>query len=378
MKAQSPLGLVVSWPPLAVVFLVDVGIMTLVSNWPTQWRRDIAWWTGVGIAALVAILVLVTFRRVRLGVLIGTWLRNFFTKVEPALAVGRDAATDHRRRYGHATVGVRHHDGAVVAVVAVAAPVLAPNGRHSQPEAAMAELPIQAVAASLSQFDVHLDGIDVIALATADATPTERQPSAWLVLRMTPTANVGGVIVRDSVASTMAAVAERVADDLGRRRFDAWPLTADELSDLDDAVLGGVSDDASPRLRFLKRRDGDGEVTGYATSFWLSPNDITADTLADLWDVDADLTVIGLRLLARHNQIEVCAWVRFHTAERLDKSVFKGLNRLAGRQLLAVAEIMPVPARQPRLVLPARALQDDDPAALPLPEPVLDTAEAGP
>lgn len=379
MRAQRPLGLAMSWPPLAVTFLIDVGIVVLVSNWPSEWRRDIAWWTGIGVAAVLTILVLVTVRGVRLGVLISRWVRNFFANPAPHLSAGRGSAIDHRRRYGHATVGVREHHGGLVAVVAMVAPVVGGSGRHSQPQPTAAELPIPAVAAGLRQFDVHLDWIDVISIADAKSPPTERRPDAWVVLRMTPTENVGSVIVRDSVASTMAAVAERIADDLARRQYDAWPLTADELGQLDEAVLAGLrAEDTAPRLRFLKQRNDDGDVDGYVTSFWVSPNDIDTDVFAGLWEIDAEATVIALRLLSRHHQVEVSAWVRFHSAEPLDKAVRKGLNRLTGRQLRAVADSLPVPARQPRLTLPARALEEDDPVALPLPQPEPKPVEANP
>ncbi|MGV0632939.1 type VII secretion protein EccE [Mycolicibacillus trivialis] len=378
MRAQSPVGLAMSWPPLALTFLVDVGIIVLVSNWPTEWRRDIAWWTGIGIVAALTMLVLITVRGVPLGVVLARWVRNFFTNPETQLTAGREPAIDHRRRFGHATVGIREHRGALVAVVALVAPVASgAGGRHSQPQSSMTELPIRAVADGLRQFDVHLDWIDVISTTAAGSPPAERGPDAWLVLRMTPTDNVGSVIVRDSVASTIAAVAERIADDMARRGFDAWPLTADEIGELDEVVLAGLRPEASkPRLRFLAQHDDDGDVDGYVTSFWLSPKDIDTDALTELWEVDAEATVIALRLLTRHNQVEVSAWVRFHTAERLEKSVWKGLNRLTGRQLRAVTDSLPVPARQPRLKLPARPLGDDDTAALPLPQPASGQVEA--
>ncbi|HTM83432.1 MAG TPA: type VII secretion protein EccE, partial [Mycobacterium sp.] len=259
MKAQRPLGLALAWLPIVVVFLLDVAIMVLVSNWPDAWRRDIAWWSGVGVAAVVALAVLLTYRGVPVGKLAVDWVRNFFTKVEPKLTDGRAPAVDHRRRYGHATVGLREDRGAVVAVVAVAAPVAAPSGRHSQPEVGETRLPVRAIADGLRQFDVHLDGIDIVTVATRDAGPAQRRPGTWLVLRMNPQRNVGAVAVRDSVASTMAAAAERIADDLSRRRIEAWPLTADELGELGTVVLAGLKPaDSALRLRFIKQSDGDG------------------------------------------------------------------------------------------------------------------------
>ena len=365
MKAQRPLGLALSWPRLLAVFLADVGILALVSNWPEVWRRDIAWWTGVGIAVVVAIAALLTYRGVPVGKLIGSWMGNFFTKAEPKLAARLTPTVDHRHRYGHTMVGVREYRGELVAAIAVGAPVESSAGRHSQSEVVTAELPVQAIAAGLRQFDVRLDALDIISIGTAGAAG-DRPPGAWLVLRMDPQRNVDAVTVRDSLASTLAAATERVAEDLGRRRFDAWPLNAAELADLDTTVQAGLRpDETAVRLRFLKQVVGK-ECYGYVTSFWVSPKDLETDTLKKLWAPDVDATVLTVRLTPHHNQVEVSAWVRYHSVGRLTKETWRGLNRLAGRQLAAVLTSLPVPTRQTLLRLPARALQESDSLTVPL------------
>ena len=365
MKAQRRLGLAVGWLPLTVVFLIDVAIMVLVSNWPGTWRPDIAWWVGIGVAAVLALMVLLAVRGVSLSTLVGRWVRNFFTKVEPKLAAGRTAAIDHHRRYGHATVGVREYRGGLVAVVAVATPVEAAAGRHSRPDSAdAADLPVQVIADGLQQFDVHLDEIDILTVATTDADTTAGRPGAWLVLRMNPQSNVGAIAVRDSVASTVAAAAERIADDLGRRRFDAWPLTADEIGELDTLVLAGLQPaDSRVRLRFIKQRR-DAKTFSYVTSFWVSPKDIDVETFDQLAESDTDATVVTVRLRQRHGEVQVSAWVRQHSADRLAKKAWKGLNRLTGQQLRAVSASLPVPSRT--LTLPSRALGRDEDLSVPL------------
>lgn len=374
MKAQRPVGLALAWTPLTAVFLVDVAILVLVSNWPEVWRRDIAWWTGVGIAAAAALLVLVTYRGVPLGRLVLSWIRNFFVKPAPKLAAGHTTPAEHRHRFGHATVGVRQYRGALVAVVAVAAPAEPTTGRHSQVEAAAAELPVAAIAAGLRQFDVRLDGIDIVSVDAEAATasgeaPGERPPGAWLVLRMDPQRNVDAATVRDSVAAMLAAAAERIAEDLGRRRFDAWPLNADELADLDATVLAGLRPaETRVRLRFLKQVSGK-ECDGYVSSFWISPKDLAPETFDELWLAGVDATVLTIRLTPRDNQVAVSAWVRYHSAEPLAKENWRGLNRLTGRQLPAVLTGLPVPGRQRLLRLPGRVLAENDPLTLPLRQP---------
>ena len=106
-------------------------------------------------------------------------------------------------------------------------------------------------------------------------------------------ANVAAVATRDSVASTLAAVAERLAGDLDGQRCVAWPLTAEQFADLDTVVVAGLQPTSTrPGLGHLKHFDG------YATSFWVSPWDITSETLDWLWLHNIDATVVTVRLTA--------------------------------------------------------------------------------
>jgi type VII secretion protein EccE len=171
---------------------------------------------------------------------------------------------------------------------------------------------------------------------------------------MDPQHNVAAVAARDSVASTLAAAVERLVGDLDGRRCAARPLTADELAEVDAAVVAGLQQASTrPGLGHLKHIDG------YATSFWVSPWDITSEQLDQLWLADTDATVVTIRLTAAAGWAWVSAWVRFHSRERLGKDVRAGLNRLVGRQLAAVQASLPAPAMRPLLV-PARVLGDDE------------------
>ena len=181
----------------------------------------------------------------------------------------------------------------------------------------------------------------------------------WLVLRMDPQQNVAAVAARDSVASTLTAAVERLAGDLDGRHCAARPLTADELAEVDTAVVAGLQQASTrPGLRRLKHIDG------YATSFWVSPWDITSETLDQLWLDDADATVVTIRLTAAAGWAYVSAWARYHSRERLRKDVWAGLNPLTGRQLAAVRASLPAPVTRPPLVVPARVLRYDEQLAV--------------
>jgi type VII secretion protein EccE len=176
---------------------------------------------------------------------------------------------------------------------------------------------------------------------------------------MDPQRNVAAVAARDSVASTLAAVTERLAHDLDGKRCAARSLTADELAEVDTAVMAGLEPTRiRPGWRHLKHFDG------YATSFWVSPRYITSETLDWLWLHNTDATVVTIRLTATAGRAEVSAWVRYHSGERLSKDVWAGLNRLIGRQLPAVRASLPAPAKRPPLVVPARVLREDEQLAV--------------
>lgn len=381
MKAQHKFGLAVSWPRITAVFLIDVAVLAIASHCPDAWQAGhAAWWVGVGIAAVVTLVAMLTYRRIPLASAPIARVRNWYADPE-ALTVGCTPPIDHRRRFGRDLVGVREHDGRLVTVIAVEGAAETSAGRHRHQEVSAATLPLEAVATALRQFDVRLDGVDIISVGTRrerrgpkggassvhddsggvdDPRPLDER-STWLVVRMDPQRNVTAVAARDSVASTLAAATERLADDLDGRSCAARPLTADEIIDVDDAVLAGLQPaQVRPYWRHLKAPDQ------YVTSFWVSPRDITAETMEQLWLPDTDATVVTIRLIARGGGADVSAWVRYHSDKRLRREFWSGLNRLTGRQLRAVGDSLPAPTSRRPLAMPSRALGDGEEIAVPV------------
>ena len=380
MKAQPRLGLALSWPRITSVFVADVAVLILASHFPAAPHR-VAWWVGVAVAAVVTIAMLVTYRGITVASAVASILARWTwdllardigdspTDPEATLSPECTPAIDHRRRFSRDVVGVREYEGQLVAVIAVNGPADAPSGRHHNQTAPSGTLPVAAVAEGLRQFDVRLDAIDIVSVRTRhlseatdpsapegpDDRPADVQHGTWLVLRMDPQHNLGALAARDSVASTLAAAAERLAGDLDGRRCAAWPLAGDEFAEVDTAVAAGLQPVwTRPGWGHLKHPDG------YATSFWVSPRDITSETMDWLWLNDTDTTVVTIRLTAAAGGAEVSVWVRYHSRERLGKDESAGLNRLTGRQLAAVRASLPGPAKRPPLVVPARALSEDE------------------
>ncbi|MGA9678808.1 MAG: type VII secretion protein EccE [Mycobacterium sp.] len=367
MKAEPRLGLTLSWPRITSAFLIDVAVLVLARHLPGV-PQTVAWWVGVAVAAVVTIAAVLAYRRITLGSALARWVRDGSTDWVVTLSRGCTPAIDHRRRFGRDVIGVREYRGQLVAVIAVDEKADGASGRHQRETVAPATLPVAVVAAALHQFDVQLDAIDIVSVrkrhipeaadpsapATDDDRPAGIEGGTWLVLRMDPQQNVAAVAARDSVASTLTAAVERLAGDLDGRHCAARPLTADEFAEVDIAVVAGLQQASTrPGLRRLKH------IGGYATSFWVSPWDITSETLDQLWLHDTDATVVTIRLTAA-GWAYVSAWVRYHSRERLGKDVWAGLNPLTGRQLAAVRASLPAPAAHPPLVVPARILRDDE------------------
>ena len=373
MKAQRRFGLTLSWARVTAVFLVDIVILVVASHCPESWQgpHRIAFWVGVGLAALVALFSLVTYHGITVTSGLATWLWDWSADPGTALGAGCTPARDYQRRFGRDEVGVREYEGQLVTVIALNGGDDDSASRHrhrtSQPT-----LLVQAVADGLRQFDIHLDDIDIVSVKVrrggnaaelskledwevANGEPTSYVRRTWLVLRMNPQRNIAAVAVRDSLASTLVAATERLAQDLDGLTCAAKPLTAEEITEVDRAVLADLEPTWSrPGWRHLKH------FNGFTTTFWVTPSDITTDTLDELWQADTVATVLTVRLTARAGRPHVSAWVRFHSEKRLPRDVSSGLNRLTGRQLAAVRASLPAPATRALLVVPSRPVHDDD------------------
>ncbi|HYB35166.1 MAG TPA: type VII secretion protein EccE [Mycobacterium sp.] len=380
MKRQFRFGLTLSWPRITTVFLIDVAVLALASHCPDAWQtHHIAWWVGIAIAAAVTIAGLLSHLGIPVASAPFARVRNWYADPHHVLTAGCAPSIDHRRRFSRDVVGVREYQGQLVTVIAVEGREVTQPGRHRHQEASSATLPVEAVAAWLRQFGVRLDSIDIVSVRTRRATeaavPSVRgyysepgdagsaldQRSTWLVLRMDPQRNVAAVAARDSLASPLAAATERLAQDLERRRCSTRILTADEIVDVDDAVLAGLEPaQIRPYWRYLRHRNG------YVTSFWVSPKDITSEMLDQLWQPGTDAAVVTIRLTSRGGQPDVSAWVRYHSDKRLPRDVRSGLNRLTGRQLAAVGASLPAPAQRPQLTVPSRTLRDDEHIEVPV------------
>lgn len=387
MRAQHTLGLNLSWLRVTTVFLIDIGILWLARHWPAQLGPpERAWWPAVGLAAVLTTAALITHRRVPLTAILLARLSDRFATPAAFLTEGCTPGFDHRRRYSRDVVGVREYRGRLVSVIAIPVATAETAGRHRRVPAPAPTLPAELVAAGLRQFDVRLDGIDIVSIRTCDspddspddehrtdtaAVQAVKAPGScgpqvnWLILRMDPMHNTEAVAVRDSVAATLAVATERLARDLCERHLDARILSAEEFDQVDAALLAGLQ---PTRLRRRRRRLKQKERKGpkqFAATFWMSPRDISTENLERLWLPETDTTAVTVRLTRRQHHTDVAVLVRYHSASRLRRTTSAGLNRLNGRQLTALRTSLPTPTRR-TLAVPARVLNGQDSLQVPL------------
>lgn len=366
MKAQHALGLNLSWTRVTLVFLIDIGILVLAGRWPGDAKvAAYAWWSGVGVAVVVALIALVTYRQVPISTMWAAWVADQFAEPEAALTRGRTPAIDHQRRFGREPIGIREYRGRLVTVIAVGGRPASANGRHRR-AAESVGLPVERLAAGLRQFDVRLDSIDIVSVGTRraprDAGSAADDPTlpdhrdTWLVLRMDPQHNVNAVAARDSLAATLAAATERLAEEIDGRQLHARPLRADEFDAVDEAVLAGL-EAAQVRHRLFRARP-----EGHVANFWVTPGDITAENLEHLWYPETDATVVTVRLVRGGGRTTgVSVLVRYHSTERPGRDMRTALNRFVGRrQLDAICASLPVPIADERMMVPGRDLQDGE------------------
>ncbi len=380
MRAQHSLGLNLSWLRVTTVFLIDIGILWVAGHWPPQLGpAERAWWSAVGLAGVLTTAALITHRRVPLTAIVLARLCDRFATPAAFLTEGCTSGFDHRRRYSRDIVGVREFRGRLVSVIAIPAAPAETAGRHRRVPAPVPTLPAGIVAAGLRQFDVRLDGIDIVSVRTCDSPDDEHRtdPAAatvsgsagpqdnWLILRMDPMHNTEAVAVRDSVAATLAVATERLARELCERHLDAHILSADEFTQVDAALLAGLQPTQIRRhRRRLKQKERKGPKH-FAATFWMSPRDISTQNLERLWLPETPTTAVTVRLTPRQRNTDVAVLVRYHSASRLRRNTSAGLNRLNGRQLTALRTSLPTPTQR-TLAVPARALSDHDPLQITL------------
>jgi type VII secretion protein EccE len=362
-----PVGVATGWARVLTAFVVVVALLWAGTHVPLTAGQ----WSALTLSVIAVVALLVTWRGVALGGLVVRGLRR--REVAPAAA----AAADHRLRYTDTHVGLRAVGDELIAVVAVDGPAHVPSVFDQHRVQSAASLPIAVIADAIRQFDVTLAGIDVLSVGRRRAGRAQHHYGAtysrmvgdhpamghrrsWCVLRMNRLDTVAAVACRDSVAATLATCAARLAAELTARHLPARVLDAAALPEVDAALAAGLGPNPQPRWSAV-RHDG-----GSLATYWVSPRDISSDTLDRIWVPDTVSTATAVQLRpAVGGAVTVGVLVRYGASTEFGEPPVTGLNPLSGRQDLGVAAIS-IAAPASALDAPHRVLTRDEDLRAPL------------
>ena len=341
MRAQGPVGLSSSWLRWAAGFVTVTALL-----WLGTLFAGPAWmWASIVAAALAAALIVITWRHMPLTTALA---RRVVPRRGGAELLETAPAADHHPLWTAAPAAIRSCGDEFVAVVAVDGPANPPAVFDRNRVESATFVPVDLVADALRQFDVKLAGIDIVSVGRRRA-PRAHHPYAatytgmvgdhaamgvrrtWCVLRMNRIENAAAVVCRDSVAATLAACAGRLATELSARRITARVVDAAELAEVDAQLAAGVG--ADPRPGWGDLRHSAGSVTAY----WVSPKDISTESLDRIWVPDSEATAVTVQVRpADGGGAAVGVIVRYSTATPLASPPLDGLNPLSARHDQAV------------------------------------------
>lgn len=369
MKSSFPLGVAAGWGRVVAVFVVDVAV---IAGAAAAAGRP-GWWVGVGLAALIMVLALLCWRGAPLLAL--AW--RSATRRRPQVGAAGELA-DYQRTFGSGPVGIRAVGPHLVAVVAVDGPPHSPSVLDYPRVESLAKLPLEAVAAGLDQFDVHLEGIDIVSAGARRAPKTHHpyapvysaevgdhpavgQRRTWLVVRLNALESARAIVWRESVAATMSAAAEWLAAELTSLRIPSRVLSAAQIRAADEALLAGI-DPAGLAAGWGRLR----HAGGYVQTYWMSPGDISSTSIDRLWAPDTEATAVSIQLRRTDNgATSMGVMVRYHTGGPLAEPPLTGLNPLVGRHDAALSAGL-LSAGADALKVPARELAPGEKVAVPI------------
>jgi len=256
-------------------------------------------------------------------------------------------------------IGARWNGTTVTTVIALNAPgpsiqVIRPGPRHGdQYSAAPPPLPLDLIADSLRQNDIHLASVDVVSHARrlhpssplaeeyhriVGPLPATAHRVTYLLLRLDPADNAAAVARRggDIIGAHRAAAlaTRRLAQRLREAGHRARPLGAD----IDRAEVDLLDGQHAPKLseHIDSMRGGHRQTITYSIQTGAIP-----EVLATCWAAATDTTSVTLTLApADGGRIAISGLLR-HTATGHLPPPPAGVRQLSGRQRRALATSLP-------------------------------------
>lgn len=372
---------------------VEVAVLAAIMIFPPA---RMSWWpTAVTAVVAIALLMVTVYRRNAVRWLADRvrWLRRRHRTDTPAAAVDIP--------FGASLYGVRvpdRLDADAITLIDVTGQAYSPTLLTGSATALTPNrLPLDALTGLLDQpGGIRLSGIDVVSsgLRVRRGTgypplystlladrPAAGQRRTYLVVRLDIANSVTGLAYRPTVGAAAAAATERIVNALLQRGVRAKPLTAKDLDaaliDL-GASLSVVPAEAEPDNATVGPRIPTPVAPteswksieahpGYLTSYYFSPEDITTNTLNQMWALRSDAVVQTISVTKRREPTEGRAWVsalvRVNDPQAPTRPPTLYLNPLPGHQGAAARRSAPLQRRFD--AMPARPL-DASPLELPV------------
>ncbi|MBO0878834.1 MAG: type VII secretion protein EccE [Mycobacterium sp.] len=314
---------------------------------------------AIGTGAVMAALCAVRIRGMNI------W-RSLFMRIElwrrkknPTGANPGGAAFDTPIPDSDESCGMRWEDGCLITMLQIESSGVTPTLLSPKEIRTPDVVPLDEVARCLSQFDIRLAAIDIVALGTRTRgsheavliyeqvlgpLPATATRTVWVVLRFDPLENTGAIANRgggtEGTVRTAVIATRRVANRLARHRIRARMLTAAELTAADSAIWLDT-DPAEWEESWRALHCGEVEAAGYA----IAPDRLTSEELVGIWAVPGASTMMRLRVSRsqmagdrdeRCDRVAVTAIVRHDTIGPVDGRARKVLSTLGLQSLPGV------------------------------------------
>ncbi|GAA2054945.1 type VII secretion protein EccE [Williamsia deligens] len=251
-------------------------------------------------------------------------------------------------------IGLRWADDRLITVIRIARPVAPTALIPSNTVVSTSGLSLGVVARALSQFDIELESIDVVAhgwrsRAAAHLTgpystltanlPTVPQQDVWVVLRLNPLLCPDAIAARGGgptgVLRTAVTATRRVANHLAHEGYRPSILSAAGITAMGAQLVDHAQvDDAAEGWTSIA--DGSYSTTCYAVT-----RTVDADLSTDIWTTPSLSTTCATRLRREGAGYELSTVVRYSTVGDLTLSPPAELRRLDGHQRAALARTLP-------------------------------------
>ncbi|GLE54422.1 type VII secretion protein EccE [Mycobacterium montefiorense] len=158
--------------------------------------------------------------------------------------------------------------------------------------------------------------------------PYAGQRETWLIVRISALDNVEALRGRTSVGSATLAAAQRISAALRQHGIRAKVATATDIVEMERRLGRSALDVSGRRWRSVR---GD---SGWLTTYWYRPADITSEKLAQAWSARVDGITQNVTL---YSDGTATATVTVRSAQPPTASLSMRLRTLRGEQAHAVA-----------------------------------------